>query len=469
MQVKYAVISDLHLVQQNIPNYDNLIDFRNLLEQIKKEGCRAIFIAGDFFDEKISARKNLLHPEGESKMLRVRKIIREFEIPIFCLKGNHDTKSVLLTTEQALSVDRFQYISNSWKEFEQLDAFFLDSQVDEYSNRDKYNEVLAETFKNIISIGMKKKSKNRILLMHENIATRQLSLSKEVLTLLSDKFDLVLNGHEHIFVKKPLGVKSLINLPPALPSLLQIGKFWIAKFERKSSEQTEPVRTTREGGSPFGFLTLQATDSNVEYEFRPFIPSITPIFYSFTIEKLDFMKIMEIFREDINQIKNLYKGSQSIILPEMQGEITFHKDNISTDFESFQREFNDNNTECYLDELRTAKILSESDITLVEPLPKSDLSVKGIGMIIKRDLEKWIMKVQEKNENFTLSSEDCKRIFNEVYPQIENLVKERGKKADYLTNFINTIRELLPFHEYSDKKSELQIKELYYDIFGAKE
>ncbi|MFX1294266.1 MAG: metallophosphoesterase family protein [Promethearchaeota archaeon] len=467
MTNKFGVISDLHLVRQNIPNYDNVGDFRNLLNQIKDEDCEYIIIAGDFFDEKLSHRRILPHPVGESKMLEVRDIIREINIPIYCLRGNHDAESVLLTTQQALTPKLFQYPSNSWIEFPQIDFYFLDSNADEKLDRDEYNSLLLEKFKQIVSSAMKREVvKSKVLVMHENIGPRPISLTRETLSILSDKFSLTLNGHEHVYKTKPFEVKSLINLPPALPSLLQIGKFWMEKYER--ANQDELQRTEREGKSPFGFVTLQKSNNKVQSNFVPFEPSIIPVYYTIAIENLDLSEILNLVEPDIETIKNNFEETQSIILPEITGHISFNRRNISDSFEKFQRSFNNNNPLCFLDNLRMQNLRVESKIVPIQPLEDPELTVEGIGKRISQNLDRWIINVQENNNHFTLSSATCKHIFNQIYGEIEELVRERGKKGQYLTNLTNAIRTLITEHEYSNEVSEVHIKSLYEKVLGGR-
>ncbi|MFX1450357.1 MAG: metallophosphoesterase family protein [Promethearchaeota archaeon] len=465
MTHKYAILSDLHLVQKNIPNYNNLLDFKALLMNLKQNRITCIFIAGDFFDEKKSSRSYLRHSDGETIMYEVRKTIREVGIPIYCLKGNHDAESVLLTTEQAFSSKLFHYPRNTWVELPDIDVYFLNSNADEFYDREEYNSYLLEEFKKIAKSTLKmNKTKPKILLMHENIASRPISISKDTLSILIDKFSLIFNGHEHVYQEKAKGIKNLINIPPALPSLLQIGKFWIKKFEHK--DEGELKVTEREKISPFGYIELIKEDSQFLYDFKPFQPSIIPVNYFLKVQDLNKDEIMTLIKNDISNIQSQLE-EKNIILPEISGEISFHKRNISDHFLIFQREFNNNYQNCYLDDLRTQNLKVISKIILIEPLIEIQLSVEDVGKKITQSLSNWVENVKEKNKNFSLSLDTCKTIFKQVFSQIENLIDDRGKKAEYLTQLLNKIRSLLPNHGYSEEISEHQIREIYYDVLGA--
>ncbi|NHI92047.1 MAG: hypothetical protein EAX96_06050 [Candidatus Lokiarchaeota archaeon] len=328
MNNRYAILSDLHLVQKNIPNYDNLSDFKALLMNLKEKEFRGILIAGDFFDEKISTRLYLRHSDGESIMFEVRKIIKEIGIPIYCLKGNHDAESVLFTTEQALSSNLFHYPQNNWVELPDIDIYFLNSNADEFYDREDYNSFLIEEFKKIANSILKmSQTKPKILLMHENIGPRPICISKDTISILADKFALIFNGHEHVFQEKVLGIPNLINLPPSLPSLLHIGKFWIKKFEREEDIDLKTIE--RRKGSPFGYIELISQDNQLTFDFIPFEPAIIPINYSLTINDRNIDDILEIVKKDITSIQTQIGDIQSIILPEIIGMISFHKRNIS--------------------------------------------------------------------------------------------------------------------------------------------
>ncbi|NHI92060.1 MAG: hypothetical protein EAX96_06115 [Candidatus Lokiarchaeota archaeon] len=137
-------------------------------------------------------------------------------------------------------------------------------------------------------------------------------------------------------------------------------------------------------------------------------------------------------------------------------------------FKSFQRDFNNNNLNCYLDEIRIQNLKSISKIIPVEPLEDIQLSVEDIGRKINQNLQDWVKNVKDHNNNFSLSLDTCKTIFNQIFNQIEDLVDDRGKKAEYLTKFLDKIRGLIPDHEYSEETTDFQIQQIYYDVLGAK-
>lgn len=90
--MKLAIISDAHLFQSFIKNYDSVHDFNRVLQKIKKSDPQALLIAGDMFDYKKTTSSYLRHYEGEGMMLKVRDVLSELGIPIYAIRGNHEKR-----------------------------------------------------------------------------------------------------------------------------------------------------------------------------------------------------------------------------------------------------------------------------------------------------------------------------------------------------------------------------------------
>jgi hypothetical protein len=81
--MKFAIISDVHLFQSFMKNYDPLKDFERVLFEIKQKSPNALLIAGDTFVYKKTLTTYLRHYEGEGLMIRIRSIFKKMKIPIY--------------------------------------------------------------------------------------------------------------------------------------------------------------------------------------------------------------------------------------------------------------------------------------------------------------------------------------------------------------------------------------------------
>lgn len=67
--MKLAIISDGHLFQSFMQNYDPLLDLKTILQKIKDNAADALLVAGDMFDFKKTQTAYLRHYEGEGLMI----------------------------------------------------------------------------------------------------------------------------------------------------------------------------------------------------------------------------------------------------------------------------------------------------------------------------------------------------------------------------------------------------------------
>jgi len=125
MIMRIAFISDAHLFQSFIKNYDALQDFGRVLNEIEQKSPDFLLIAGDMFDYKKTATTYLRHYEGEGLMIKIRNILKKFKIPIYAIRGNHEKEEVLKGLEQ--TVENFRYIRNDWVNFNNVSIHFMDT------------------------------------------------------------------------------------------------------------------------------------------------------------------------------------------------------------------------------------------------------------------------------------------------------------------------------------------------------
>ena len=110
--MRLAIIGDGHLFQSFMSSYDPLNDLKIVLEKVKSENPDALLMAGDMFDVKKTPGTFLRHYEGEGLTITVRQILRNFGLPIFSIRGNHEKEEVLRGLTQ--TVENFHYKNNEW-------------------------------------------------------------------------------------------------------------------------------------------------------------------------------------------------------------------------------------------------------------------------------------------------------------------------------------------------------------------
>jgi len=255
--MRLAILSDAHLLiqaewvedeERRTKEGDEVLEnFAKVANQITTHKVDAILLAGDMFDDKTKSGQRVAHREGEKYMAEIREVTsflaRNTKYGIYALKGNHDSHSVLKSTERALKGD-FHYVRNDYVDIEGLKIFLMTSNYEP-----GYYE-LSEL-----------PSGGDILLMHESVPLNIPGLSLATLRQLCSRFRLVLNGHMHVFATKVLENPNLYLLPALLPSR-EIKGNWMLKY--RWPEQIEPTVKP----SPFGYVLVD--DGKVT--FQPYEP-----------------------------------------------------------------------------------------------------------------------------------------------------------------------------------------------------
>jgi len=258
--VHIAILSDAHLLMQadwiedevllGMEGLEVLENFELALSVVEKDAPEAVILAGDMLDYRTKSGYRVAHREGEKYMARVRETFDAFTNNVGCkiysLKGNHDSESVLRSTEKALK-GKFAYIKNNMVEIGGLKAFFMDSRYQQ-----GFYEIPLE---NVASHG-------DIFVMHESIPVWGVAgLSKETLRTICKRFKLVVNGHMHTFLDTTLGISNLYLTPALIPSR-EIKRNWMLLYEYPSKLEPK-IRET-----PFGYLLLDEKG----LKFRPYEP-----------------------------------------------------------------------------------------------------------------------------------------------------------------------------------------------------
>jgi len=309
--MKLIILSDAHLFQRFMNNYDPLLDFKKIFQKIKEVAPDAVLMAGDMFDFKKTPTIYLRHYEGEGLMIKVRSIIKEAGIPVYAIRGNHEKEEVLRGLDQTL--DNFHYVKNDWVRLSEVSIYFMDTHIE----GELYEpNIISQILQQITSAARNVKGM-KILVSHEIFAPFDNCLPKEVMQKAGNIFNWIVNGHMHLWNSSTYGFKNIITLPSLLPSRVILGKYWI---ERYIWERSENLKVEKRD-SPYGFVVLDTEKRKIE--FCPFIPSKTIVEISIDVTNLSLKDAINRFREILEEIRERKDKNSLIILPEIHGYASF--------------------------------------------------------------------------------------------------------------------------------------------------
>ena len=423
--MKIAFISDAHLFQTFMENYDSLSDFERALNEMKQKQPDLILMAGDMFDYKKTATTYLRHYEGEGLMIRVRRILKKIKTPIYAIRGNHEKEEVLIGLEQ--TVDNFHYVKNDWVDFNGTSIYFMDTHFSgELYEPSVVSQILQQVVSSIPSA--RKASKTRIILTHETFAPLNNSLPKEIIDKISKVFTWVVNGHMHMWNPKAYGLKNVISLPALLPSRVASGKYWMEKYEWKNEEDKPKLLTQK---SPFGYVLLDVESRKLQ--FYPFIPSKKIVEVSIDVTNLSIKNVIDRFKEVLEEIKKREDKDTLIILPEIHGYASFTTSFIDGIFREYP--------ELNIGELRnntTPKVITPSGKIISPPT----LNVEELFANVKEEVLKMADSLSEK-VGFEVTPEKVKKILDGLY-ETELLEKPPSRTTTRLENLFGEILSKFP-------------------------
>jgi len=438
--MKLAIIADGHLFQSFIKNYDSILDLKNVLEKIKVEdGPDVLLMAGDMFDFKKTPTTYLRHYEGEGLMIPLRQILRDFGIPIFSIRGNHEKEEVLRGLAQ--TVENFNYVKNSWKVLGDVAIYFMDSHFE----GDFYEpEVVSEIFGKIPPF-QENAQKTKILLCHETFAPFPNCVPKEVIENLKNVFDWIINGHTHSWSESAYGIKNVVTLPAVLPSRVVMGKYWIEQYSWTSKE--DQLKHERRD-SPFGYVILDTLKETIE--FRPYTPSKKIVEISIETTGLTLEEVIKRFRFILEEIRERDDKESIIILPEIHGEASFITTFI---MDALRKDYADLN----LEELRintTTKILTTSGKAISPPLLSPEQVYDEVEKELPEISRKLMTELQIEVDTETLirilkdiqEQELIERPPQKVIAKLEGLLKvviEKLKSIDKPENFNDELDDIV--------------------------
>lgn len=323
--MRFAIVSDAHLFQSLMKNYDPLYDFRTVLQIVKeRDSPDVLLVAGDMFDCKKTVTTYLRHYEGEGLMIRVRDILREVGIPSYAIRGNHEKEEVLKGLSQ--TVKEFRYIRNDWVKLGDVSIYLMDTHFQgELYEPNAVSEIIKQITPSATEVGGKK-----ILLSHETFAPFANSLPKEAIAEARKIFDWIVNGHMHMWNPKAYGISNVTTLPSLLPSRLRLGRYWVERYKWETGN-TKPELEERE--SPFGYATLDTEYDSVQL--HSFMPSKRIVEISLDVTECSLKDVLNRFRVILEEINQRDDRDTLTILPEIHGPANFVTAFVSEVFKEY--------------------------------------------------------------------------------------------------------------------------------------
>lgn len=306
-------------------SYDSVKDFERAIREIEsKIAPDVLFLAGDMFDYKKTESAYVRHYEGEAWMIRLREVLRQFEKPVYAIRGNHDKEEILKGLEQTVS--NFHYVKNNVKNFDAFSVCFMDSFYETGGYTTESVGAMQGFLKEALA-KMKQWKNTSVLLCHETLAPYDNAVPESVVRLLRN-FDLVLDGHMHFWSQRAYD-SNIVCLPSLLPSKIAKGKYSSEEYEWNA---VETAFARKIFDSPFGYVVV---DTNSKPELCSFIPSKKIVALSLDVTNVSLEDSRTRLRTLLTEISRRDDGDSLILLPELGGTIAFsplYLEDIKDDF-----------------------------------------------------------------------------------------------------------------------------------------
>jgi len=430
--MKFAILGDAHLFQSFVRNYDSLSDFTRILQEIKENTPGCLLMAGDMFDYKKTATIYLRHYEGEGLMIRVRNILKDFEIPVYAIRGNHEKEEVLRGLDQ--TVKNFYYVKNDWKKFKDTLVYFMDTHYEgEFYEPEAVSQIIKQ-----ITLSTKKADETTVLLSHETFEPFKNSLPKTAIRKVSKNFDWIINGHMHLWNPSAYGLKNVVTLPAALPSRLRFGSYWMEQYIWKQGSDRLELKKRE---SPFGYVILDTEKEKLE--FHPFTPSKKIVEISVDVTNLSLKDVLNRFKEVFERIRERDDKDSLIILPEIHGYANFVTTFVNEVFKDY--------SELNIEELRNntiPRIITASGKVVSPPL----LTIEQVFEELKKEIPEIAEKIEEEKQ-IKINSTILNKILDDIY---KNEILERPSSR------VTTRLEIL-LEEIISKIEDLEKPETFED------
>ena len=205
--MKICLIADPHLFSSEIGgnwSQDSFSIFKDeVLPKVKSERPDVTVLLGDILDPH-SGRTDPRWPRGDEVSYRFVETFKGSGIKnVYVLRGNHDYKEALRNISEMGGPN---FIEDSWLYVEDTGLYFFSSR---YPNLQKAIEDIEKIPEPQVKV------KCKILLMHENLSIKGAeNIPEEVMRKISQKFEVVFNGHEHIYHRPYSNVWCLPSILP---------------------------------------------------------------------------------------------------------------------------------------------------------------------------------------------------------------------------------------------------------------
>lgn len=437
--MKIAIISDAHLFQTFVEHYDSIKDFESAINDIIKQvNPDMLLLAGDMFDYKKTPTIYVRHYEGEDYMIKIRRILENFGKPIFAIRGNHDREEILNGLEQ--TVKNFHYIKNNIKDFDNFSVCFMDSfyETGVYDTATTYN---MENFLRQMVSKLKEFKKTSILLCHETFAPYENSIPRNLIEFIRKNFDMVFNGHMHLWEPNAYDSNNIICLPSLLPSKVAKGKYWIEQYEWKSDDQNFE-KSERE--SPFGYVVFDTEKK--KSEFVKFIPSKKIIELTLETTNLSLEDTRKRFRDILQQIDKRDDRENIILLPQLRGELSFSPLYLTDIMQRYPK--------IHIEDIRTDKTIFKSDLQ-TQIISPPTLTVEQLFEKMEKDIPTLVSEIK-KVSDIEIEEKDLKAVIKTI---IEEEIVE--KPSPQIRTRLQTI--LSPTFDIIDKKMKMKKPSTFED------
>lgn len=373
IETKYSgmttfVLSDAHLFQTYLEWYDSVADFERAAQTCADEEPEAYILAGDIFDYKTTNTTYLRHYQGEEYLVRLRKLFRSLDAPVYALRGNHEKQVVLEGLEQ--TVENFHYEpGRHWITIGGRDFLLLDTHYRTEGYRDQIVDVFQEIREEAAD------QTDSVLVMHETVAGLDTALPDAALNAVSDGFDMVLNGHMHHLERGAGGYENLMNLPSLLPSRLVRGSYWTEQYQWVDGETTHDVQE-----SPFAYVSVDDSDEATVHRFEP---SRTVIEVTLDLSGLSVGEARLQFKELLAELEAREDRGELLVYPEVQGELRFSPillTDLPDEFDLFVTDIKSDDAEKVPPELEGA----EPTTSIVSGEDLQDAVLEGMPAIVEQ-------------------------------------------------------------------------------------
>ncbi len=246
-KTKVCLIADTHLFSSEIggnwPEDSFTIFEQNILPAIENEEPDMVIFLGDILDPH-SGKSDPRWPKGDEVSGRFVEALKRAGIEnAYALRGNHDYIEPLKNISK---MGGPSFIEDDWLKVEDTAFYFFSSR---YPNVKKATEDL-KSIRNI-------DAKTKILLMHENLSIKGAdNIPEDIMREVSQRFDMVFNGHQHAYHQLYDNVWCLSSALPWRPG------YGNCDIEITWDEQRPEIK---ENENRFGFYLLAPDSRNLGF------------------------------------------------------------------------------------------------------------------------------------------------------------------------------------------------------------